>query len=222
MSDMRNMEVNEFVKMIKKKKSVEDSFRDETDKLGWEYTDVLYSFLGIYTIGIYAFDKEKNGKRLFERKGKDGSIIFVRNSSQRLYSNKYIIEKGNFNNFLELNQLKELKVFLKAYYSIGNIIPIWPGGNENRGKFGCYDLPEFYFSKNKIKPWFDFLDYKYDINLKTYIDEKNRGGLNFGEGVSKFLDDIDVEKYTIYLSQITEIINKRKEYLDNKLIESCK
>ena len=102
---------------------------------------------------------------------------------------------------------------MEVYYSIGNIISIWPGGNENRGKFGCYDLPEFYFSKDKIKPWFDFLDYKYDINLKTYIDKKNRGGLNFGEGISKFLDDIDVKKYQSYLSQITKIIKKRNEYL---------
>lgn len=48
-------------------------------------------------------------------------------------------------NFLKLNMLKELKDFLSVYNSIGNIIPIWPGGNESRDKFGCYDLPELYF-----------------------------------------------------------------------------
>ena len=43
------MEVNEFVK---KKKNVEKDFKNKTELLGWEYTDVLYSFLGIYVIGL--------------------------------------------------------------------------------------------------------------------------------------------------------------------------
>lgn len=51
------MEIKDFLEAFQ---PVEKKFEKETKKLGWEYTDVLYSFLGIYVIGLYAFDKEKS------------------------------------------------------------------------------------------------------------------------------------------------------------------
>lgn len=214
------MEVNEFVK---KKKNVEKVFKNKTELLGWEYTDVLYSFLGIYVIGLYAFDKD--GEKRFRRK-QDGITIFAENTKNYLYSNKYIIEQcyyeKEYTSVKELNELNELKEFLDVYCSIGNIIPIWPGGNESRGKFNCYDLPEFYFLKDKIKPWRDFLSNKYDANLilNPYImgEKENDLVFDFKNGIVNFLDKLDVDLYKRYLVHITKIIKERDTYL-NKRIE---
>lgn len=35
----------EIIYFIDKKKNIEDLFRNRTDKLGWQYTDVLYCIL---------------------------------------------------------------------------------------------------------------------------------------------------------------------------------
>lgn len=53
----------EVIDFIDKKKNIEDLFRNITDKLGWQYTDVLYSFLGIYVLGLYAFDKDSRNEK---------------------------------------------------------------------------------------------------------------------------------------------------------------
>lgn len=48
---------------------VEKKLEKETKILGWEYTDVLYSFLGVYVVGLYAFDKENAPeKQCYNRK----------------------------------------------------------------------------------------------------------------------------------------------------------
>lgn len=219
------MELKYFLKNFE---SVEKKFEKETKKLGWEYTDVLYSFLGIYVIGLYAFDKESSmGKQLY-RRIEDGFVIFVGDTNQRLYSNNYILkmlkESKQPDNFSKLNQLKELKDFLRVYNSLGNVIPIWPGGNESRGKFGCYDLPELYFLDKKIAPWTKYLLKKYDLNLfpgmddiNLVLDIKDDQTLNAKAKIVKFLDDLDVKLYREYLEKIVDNINKREEYLNKKL-----
>lgn len=219
------MEVKDFLKNFE---PVEKKFEKETKKLGWEYTDVLYSFLGIYVIGLYAIDKESSmGKQLY-RRIEDGFVIFVGDTNKRLYSNNYILkmlkESKQPDNFSKLNQLKELKGFLRVYNSIGNVIPIWPGGNESRGKFGCYDLPELYFLDKKIAPWTKCLLKEYDLNLfpdidniNSVLDIKHDQTLNAKAKIVKFLDDLNVELYKEYLEKIVENIKKREEYLNEKL-----
>ena len=219
------MEVTEFLSNFK---PVENILKKETTKLGWEYTDVLYSFLGVYVIGLYAFDKENAPKeQCYKRKG-DGFVIFVGETSQRLYSNNYIFKilksSKQPDNFSKLNKLKELKDFLSVYNSIGNVIPIWPGGNESRGKFGCYDLPELYFLDKKIAPWTKYLLKKYDLNLfpemdniNLVLDIKDDQTLNAKAKIVKFLDDLNVKLYREYLEKIVDNINKREEYLNEKL-----
>ena len=127
-------------------------------------------------------------------------------------------------NFSKLNQLKELKEFLSVYNSIGNVIPVWPGGNESRGKFGCYDLPELYFLDKKIAPWTKYLLKKYDLNLfpdidniNSLLDIKDNQDLNDKPKIVKFLDDLNVKLYREYLERVVENIKKREEYLNNKL-----
>ena len=215
------MNVNEF---LEKKKSVEKCFKDEINKLKWNYSDVLYSFLGVYVIGLYVFDKEsKKEDRLF-RKSERG-VIFLKKCNQKLYANKYIIENKYYENEINesLNKLDELQNFLDKYYSIGNLIPIWPGGNENRGKFGCYDLPEFYFSNKIITPWINFLENNYNAYLNPIIEHKkiifNNGKEEycFSKGISNFLEIVNIDMYKNYLKEITNIIEIREKYFDKYL-----
>lgn len=219
------MEVKYFLENFE---SVEKKLEKETKILGWEYTDVLYSFLGVYAIGLYAFDKEKSLEKQFYRRIEDGFVIFVGDTNQRLYSNNYILkmlkESKQSDNFSKLNQLKELKEFLSVYNSIGNVIPVWPGGNESRGKFGCYDLPELYFLDKKIAPWTKYLLKKYDLNLfpdidniNSLLDIKDNQDLNDKPKIVKFLDDLNVKLYREYLERVVENIKKREEYLNKKL-----
>lgn len=48
------------VKLIfeNRNRTLEKMFEKESGRLGWHYTDVLYSCLGTYIIGLYALDKE--------------------------------------------------------------------------------------------------------------------------------------------------------------------
>ena len=203
------MEVKEF---WEKRENIEASAEETTKLLGWQYTDVLYSFLGIYVIGLYAFDKESEENERKFRRESGGNIIFVGKGNQRLYSNSIIGNyiNGNDENLGRLNELKELKEFLDVYNNIGNIIPIWPGGNESRGKFCCYDLPEFYFFNDKVKPWTKYLLSEYD-NCFIEKNIENKGGL------PKFLNKLSVDTYKKYLSDIKEIIDERKSKLDEIL-----
>lgn len=86
----------------------------------------MYSFLGIYVLGLYAFDKDSRNEksRKFRRK-EDGSRIFVWDTTKRLYSNEYIIKQKHYEDNIGLNQLEELKEFLDEYSSIRNLIPIY-------------------------------------------------------------------------------------------------
>ncbi len=54
-----------------------------------------------------------------------------------------------------LNSYMEISI-LPKYFDVGNVIPIWPGGNENKGKTkGCFDIQELYFAK--YYDWFKAL-----------------------------------------------------------------
>lgn len=124
-----------------KYEAIEEKYREVTEKiLGWgEYTDVLYSFLGIFVLGVYIFEENKENKYTV---GKD-NIIRLKNEKKRLYSRKYITD--HFEDFKDVAE--ELKELAEVYCSIGNVIPVWPGANELRGKLNCYDIPDIFFPK---------------------------------------------------------------------------
>lgn len=123
-----------------KYEKIEDDKR--ISKLGWgEHKDVLYSFIGIFTLGIYIFEKENGDKNRYSI-GRD-NIIRIAGKHQRLYSRKYII--AHLDDFSNLVNTNEIRDFVRVYTTVGNIIPIWPGGNEFKGKAGCYDIPDIFF-----------------------------------------------------------------------------
>lgn len=120
--------------------SIESKYEKEIKTLKWDYADVLFSFRGIYVIGLSIYYKNN-----FEWRGKILKPINPKpsNPDQQAYSRIFL--KANYEKYGVLNELKELKEFIRVYNSIGNLIPIWPGGNIHRGQNKCYDIPSIYF-----------------------------------------------------------------------------
>lgn len=198
-------------KFILDKRSVEKETKKETKDLGWDYTDVLYSFLGIYVLGLYVFDKKNNSDQ-FVLKGTD--IKLRKKCKNLLYSKKIIYEQKYYKTSFakELNNLPVFQEFLDLYYDIGNVIPIWPGGNSARGKAKCYDLAHIYFSKKKVLVWFDNLKKHYN---NAYMDDIVNNG--FEKNMELFLDNLTVEKYEEFLIYICKTIRKRSDLIKNNL-----
>ena len=134
---MKLQSVEEF---FHKRETVEKYNVDKIIKLNWECPDVLFSFRGVYAIGVFIYYRQlfgDNVKTDIKVKDEKGA------TRQRLYSDKFLSE--NYPQFSDVNDLPEIKGFLEHYYDIGNIIPTWPGANINRGMAHCYDIPNIYY-----------------------------------------------------------------------------
>lgn len=182
---------------IKSTVNVEHKYIDFTRKNGWNYSDVLYSFKGIYTLGINVFYPE-----LVELRGR---IIRPKGEGRRLvYSQAYL--EDNYSRFKKLNSLTELKFFIDKYEEIGNIIPIWPGGNVHRGQFQCYDIPNVYFNDPKISSFVE----SYNSSI---VEDKNK----IPNLKNYSIDDLihmDETQYKNFLVEIVSKIDERTRLLD--------
>lgn len=241
-----NADREELKKLINDMKSVEDIMKwknwphkddlklftvekyneEKTNKLKWERTDVLYSFLGIYVIGLAAYFPDE-----FIRSGVD----IEDQDKNKIYSLKKIneIRKNKKELFLDSNE--QLIEFIKVYFSIGNVIPTWPGANVDRGSSNMYDIPELYFSKNET--WTRILN---ELYKNAYLDDLLNSKLVFENNCSfdndppywkfsstkQFLDSIIDERfskevrqylYSMWLKRIVGIINKRNHLIEEEL-----
>lgn len=188
-------EVSDFIewKNAKNKSSLEENLKAETNALGWIKTDTMYSFLGIYAIGLKAFYPE--------RFSCSGNIIYTKEKT-RAYSKRYITK--HYMEFTKLNELPDLKIFLNLYLTLGNVIPMWPGGNVNRGMGHCYDLPEVYFNRNQ--EWAKILSKTYEnACLDTIIENKH--DINLPD-----LLRLNEDGYIKFLQYIVENIQSRNNY----------
>jgi len=59
----------------KKEKSLEEMFLDEKEKLEWDVTDTLYSFLGIYVIGLRSYYPPKFRCTTFQIRTENHGIL---------------------------------------------------------------------------------------------------------------------------------------------------
>lgn len=176
--------------------NVEHKYIDFTRENGWSYSDVLYSFKGIYTLGINVFYPE-----LVELRGR---IIRPKGDSKRLvYSQAYL--EANYSRFEKLNSLEELKRLIKKYEEIGNIIPIWPGGNVHRGQFQCYDIPNVYFNDPKISSFVE----SYNSSI---VEDKNKIP-NLKKYSIDYLIHMDETQYKNFLVEIVSKIDERTRLL---------
>ena len=166
--------------------SVEISNKEKTDLLQWERTDTLYSFQKIYQIGLQLPDYSDQLVKARETvKGR----ISDRNTQSLL-----CVKMQSLNEEIEKTE------FLSVYFYLGNVIPIWPGGNQDKG--AGYDLPEPYFNKNIY--WTDCLLNKYHNACMSDI-------INSQVDTTKIRTDS--KAYFDYLSSRRDIIIKRTKEL---------
>ena len=192
----------------KNAKSVEQINASYLKPLDWEYTDVLYSFLGIYALGVYVYNKD-----LFET---TEYFILKKGTTQRLYSLNFLqkIQNDDIYDLAFLN--KDVLPFIEKYSLCGNVYPTWPGGNTHKGinTNGCFDIPELYFAKNY--KWFEVLInmYKDTICLDQYIN-KTTLTLPQYSGLNAFLSSINtIKNYQDFIIRICNIIEERTEQIE--------
>lgn len=205
-------------KLIKFPQSVEEFNEQNVKNLKWKYSDVLFSFNGIYIIGAYIYEKENNSKNNNILIKLCGSTLRPNENGTRKYAYSLDFIKNNYSNYKKLNESKELKDFINNYYSLGNLFPIWPGGNVHRGQSRCYDNPFIYFNKKDIKSFAaDFYDkyYKDSACMNDIFEDRNYSHLALEE-----LFKFDTEKYKNFLKTIVGIIGKRNEKLNEILKKS--
>lgn len=183
------------------KQSVEQVRRKQVDILQWEYPDVLYSFLGIYTLGVWSYykDDQKQGISL-------SGIIIKNKEGHNLYNRKSLSE--NYGKYGDLNKSEELKTFVEHYSSIGNICPTWPGGNEHRGKSHCYDIPDVYFKRHES--WYRELVAQ---NPSAFLNDVIDSDFAVAE-TSNLLGLVDtLNGYITFLKHVNSVISKRNKLL---------
>ena len=191
--------VEDFFNWRKSEKtSLEQMHKKKTTILSWDETDTLYSFLGIYTIGLKALHSDEFWSTKYQiRTEIDGKSV-------NAYSYKFL--KKNYKRYYDLNDLSELKAFLNCYLSIGNLIPIWPGGNVHRGAVAnCFDLPDIYF--HKYSKMAKALTSVYENAFMEDI-------LNSKHNDLSYYFSMDIDEYKTFLKRIVEVINKRTEQIN--------
>lgn len=199
------MKVQSVEDFFQKRQSVEKYNEDKINKLKWECPDVLFSFRGVYAIGVFI-----HYRQLFVENVRTDIIVKDETgvTRQHLYSDKFLSE--NYPQFSDVNNLPEIKEFLEHYYDIGNIIPTWPGANVNRGMAHCYDIPNIYYKRHA-----KFTELIYDkIYSNAFIDEIIEN--DEYDTVEKLLK-LDPNQYVDFLKYIVKIIKKRNRQLQNIL-----
>lgn len=204
-------DISTVKEMMHKRLSLEQNYKKYTDKLKWGYTDVLYSFLGVYVIGLNVFYKDKVECCGLQIKPKKRT-----NNRQIAYSYKFI--EKHYCDYDKLNKLTELSEFIKVYFKVGNIIPVWPGGNEHRGKSQCYDIPDVYFNKDNIKEYSNNFFNTYLMYKNSYLNEVINDKLS-NIKIEDFLN-FNESEYKDFLKHIVTIINKRSELIERWVEEN--
>jgi len=206
--------------------SVEETNSENAKNLKWtEYTDVLYSFLLTYKLGLEIISEDDFCRCAKEYKNYRDLRRLNTNSPQFLYF------CSNDKAFMDLNNCQEYKDFLGLYFTIGNLIPTWPGGNEARGKMGLYDIPEIFF--RKYNTWTKALLKQYPnanmdriINSETFlVCRKNADSFRIKGYRNAFNNILQLKQmmknnkdlYFDYLKHRNDVIRQRQKALNNIL-----
>ena len=215
-------------------RSVEDYNIGYTNLCGGAtQTDVLYSFLSIFSLGIYAYNNNViTGPEMPIMLENSNNSIKIRSKAFLKELLEYHEENDEYSlkneisvyiyEYNESKEKKEIKInikelvkfldekFCKCYFSVGNLIPIWPGGNSSKG-CNFIDIPNLYF--NRYINWFNFLkqiDYSYLDELVLF---------NF-QTTELFYKKISSEKeYKSFVCYVNKFIIERKKSI-KKYFES--
>lgn len=193
-----------------KYKSVEKENKEYAKMLGWpQELDVLYSFLLVYKLGLIMTNNDRFDKMKNEIK-EEWNVKSINTNST-----KFLFRCSQDKAYKKFNSNEHIKKFLKLYFSIGNVIPIWPGGNEARGKCGLYDIPELFFDKHII--WTKVLIQNYETAFLNEVingthfkfEEKEKQDIN--NFLLRIKEDNNV--YFNYLESRNTIIIEREKKL---------
>lgn len=169
-------------------KSVEDYFRASIDALLWgPNTDVLYSFMLIYYLGISLYKEDAFNQLYQDEKNKQPKNKLCR------YSTKFLYKCSKNERFESFNSNQDVVGFVNKYFSLGNVIPIWPGGNE---------APGFYIK-----------GYKNSFSNLEEFKKQVKNGTDFTAGTGFYFD---------YLKHRVNVIKKREEELYNFISKGVK
>lgn len=187
---------------------------------GSNRVDVLYSFLGIYAIGVWVYNKDKTNMFIREKNKIRVSLKNNRESKQILASKKFLLSlQGNNDIPIEVKSLNEvISPFVKNYFKVGNLIPIWPGGNALKGNQnnGFMDIPELFFTK--FYDWYEILkklQYAFLTEFDNKLKEYDKSTM---ENLKCFLDGFgSIENYNSYINNINSIIDDRTKEIEKEL-----
>lgn len=185
---------------------------------GKDMTDVLYSFLGIYAIGVWVFNKDKDGLfQIDNNKIRTYRSESRENYDQVLCSKRFLLElQDRTVNGIEVSDLNNtLEDYTKVYFSVGNLFSMWPGGNVYRGNqnIGLMDIPELFFNRYKNSFWLSKLLEHPQAALKDVAEEANLERYN---SLKNFLKSVnDRKKYVAYIKKASEIIISRTKFFNS-------
>lgn len=178
--------------------SIEEKYGNHKIVNQWEKTDVLYSFIGIYQIGIYVYYPDKCIKTDYTIKNKLGGYFSV----------DYLAKE--FKRYEKLNKAIIDSKFIQYIDSVGNVIPIWPGGNIDKGtRSYCFDIPEIYFKK--YEKWFLAMKQLYPNSFLNGIIDSEFSTNNAKE----FLKKMNECTYLKFLNHVVEVITEREKHLNS-------
>ena len=127
---------------------IEKKHARDTKRIGWgRYTDVLYSFTALFAVGVYIYNKGY---------GYHGDIYkYIKTADgkrQNLWSRSYLLELYDTSPQSKwMTELcKVITPLAEVYDSIGNLFPIYPGGNQFKGTCGCLDMPDIFFRNEQV------------------------------------------------------------------------
>lgn len=192
--------------------SVEKSNIYKIQKLEWgEYTDVLYSFCNILALGVYIQEKDKY------KVGKDKRIRLL--GGIKWLATHESLRDLNKNNYTAIKKLTESPIvgeFASVYNTIGNVIPIWPGGNEFKGTCFidggyCYDIPDIFFRKHFVmeKVYIESILKKEISDVALARFELNANS-NAPDKVKSILDIFEYSSLDEYFTFVRNIVNEIK------------
>lgn len=206
--------------------TVESINRDKVEKLEWgAKADVLFSFLGIYVIGLYVYYPKEYLRTPYQIHISDSGKYNFKGS---IYSLKNIKRINEIADCKKLNDNEFLNNFIKKYFSIGNVIPIWPGGNTDRGKAGVFDIINIYCNKDDNAYWMKNLVERYNNTFLEFVfNEEEEFEINKNIvklrycSTPEFLDSFEnlnekedrIRLYNLWLKKIVNVIEDREKKL---------
>lgn len=157
--------------------------------------------------------------------------MYKDNKSQHLGSRaniRRLLEEKD-RDFLEIIDKEDVKKFANVYTNIGNVIPIWPGGNSFKGTVNIdgsyiYDIPDIFLKKYWKMEEIYLVKY---LNIKVEdavinISKKNTIIDKYDFNISNMLSNMEMEEYDEFVREVAGIIEQRTNTIKERLCKKQK